>query len=194
MIENEMNKLINIPNILTFSRIVLLPFFIVAFFLESRTGSFLAIVIFILCCLTDYLDGYYARAYQQTTKFGQFLDPLADKVFISITILFISGFNKISTISLLPAAVILCREIIISGVRDAAESGNKDFVTSRLSKWKTATQMVSISMILIADVFEGPILQYFVALLGEILFWISALVSVISGVRYCKLYIKNLFF
>ena len=189
---SHMKKLINIPNMLTISRVVLLPFFILAFFLHSSFGSILAIGIFVFCCLTDYFDGYYARAHKQTTKFGQFLDPLADKVFVSITLLFIAGFGKISTISLLPAAVILCREIVISGVRDAATSNNSDFVTSNLSKWKTATQMISIGIILLADVFHGN-WQFGLTVVGECIFWFSAFISVISGVRYFNKYIHNLF-
>lgn len=187
-----MNKLINIPNILTASRIALLPFFILSFFLSSRFGSVLAVVIFVLCSITDYLDGYWARTYKQTTKLGQMLDPLADKIFISITILFMAGFGKISTYSLLPAAIILCREIIVSDIRNAINFRKKKIATANLAQWKTATQMIAISLLLISDIFECIILANIFWLIGEIIFWFSAFISIVSGFRYCRFYIKDL--
>ena len=187
-----MNRVITIPNILTVSRVVLIPFFIMAFFLESNFGHLLAIAIFAFCCVTDYLDGYYARAYKQTTKLGQMLDPLADKVLISITVLFIIGFGKVSIISIIPASIILCREILISGVRDATFSHKKNFSTSGLSKWKTASQMVSIGLILISDACP-PQSKYFLSKIGETIFWLAAIIAVISGISYCKTYWKSVF-
>ena len=186
-----MNRIITIPNLLTISRMAILPFFMLAFFLRSNFGDISALCIFLFCCITDYLDGYLARTYKQTTNLGQILDPLADKVFISITILFIVGFSKISTISIIPAAIILCREIIISGVRDAAISNKKNFTTSKLSKWKTATQMMSISLILISDTCSHQF-RGIVSVSGEILFWISSIVSIISGISYCKIHLRPL--
>ena len=183
-----MKSIITIPNLLTVSRIALLPFFVLAFFLNSKFGSGLALSIFVFCCITDYLDGYYARTYKQSTKIGQMLDPLADKVFISVTILFIAGFGKISMSAMLPAAIILCREIIISGVRDASVSNKIVFATSRLSKWKTATQMISIGFILIADTCSGNVRQ-FISVSGESIFWLSAIISIISGVEYCRIHL-----
>ena len=180
-----MNKLFNIPNILTLSRIFLLPFFVGCFFINSKFGMILALIIFVFCCITDYFDGYYARTYKQTTKIGQMLDPLADKILVSITILFIVGLEMVSVYTIIPAAIILCREIIISGVRDATEFSGKNFKTSYLSKCKTATQMVSLSLIMLSNILNSN----FLLKCGEAMFWISAIIAIISGVIYLKLHL-----
>lgn len=180
-----MNNLFNIPNILTLSRICLLPFFVGCFFINSKLGLILALIIFVFCCITDYFDGYYARAHKQTTKLGQMLDPLADKILISITILFIVGLKMVSNYTIIPAAIILCREIIISGVRDAAEFSGKNFKTSYLSKCKTATQMLSLSLIIFSNIINSNCLLK----IGAAMFWISAIIAIISGVIYCKLHL-----
>lgn len=177
-----MNKFLNIPNILTLSRICLLPFFVGCFFINSKSGLTLSLIIFVFCCITDYFDGYYARAFKQTTKIGQMLDPLADKILVSITILLIVGLRLVSTYTIIPAAIILCREIIISGVRDATEFSGKNFKTSYLSKCKTATQMISLALIILSNILDLDILLK----IGEAMFWGAAIIAVISGFIYCK--------
>ena len=177
-----MSKFFNIPNILTLSRIFLLPFFASGFFLESKQGMIISLAIYIFCCITDFLDGYLARTYKQTTEIGKMMDPLADKILVSISLLFIVGFGMISKITIIPAAIILCREIIISGVRDATTNSGRNFKTSVLSKWKTASQMSSIAMIFIAFIFEYK----FVSDIGEAMLWISSVIAICSGLIYCK--------
>jgi cardiolipin synthase len=133
------------------------------------------------------LDGYYARTYKQITKLGQILDPLADKVLISISVLFIVGFGLVNHVSTIPSSIILCREIIISGVRDVALANRKRFNTSKLAKWKTSTQMIAIALVLTSHVIESTRLKN----LGEITLWISSVIAIISGILYCKNY-KNI--
>ncbi|MDR2666740.1 MAG: CDP-diacylglycerol--glycerol-3-phosphate 3-phosphatidyltransferase [Holosporales bacterium] len=188
LIEHGMNNFYTLPNLLTMSRVVLLPIFILGFFLKSRTGIALSLLIFVFCCITDYLDGYYARAYKQITKIGQMLDPLADKVLISIAILAIVGFSIISHYTIIPAAITLCRDMVISDVRDATKCCGNDFATSYLSKWKTATQMFSISLILLSSVMNSATLLR----LGELIFWLSSITAVISGIIYCRKHIRSI--
>lgn len=177
-----MKNFFTVPNILTISRMLLLPLFVLGFFIDSQMGRIISLSIFVLCCLTDYLDGYYARAFKQTTKLGQMLDPLADKVVVSIAILCIAGFQLVSKSAMIPSAVILCREIIISGIRDASEFAGKGLKTSLLAKYKTATQMISILVILYASIFACEKAQ----LLGEAMLWLSATIAIISGFTYYK--------
>jgi cardiolipin synthase len=184
-----MDSFFTLPNLLTVSRIVLLPVFIFGFFLESKTGDIISLLIFVFCCITDYLDGYYARAYKQITKIGQMLDPLADKVLIAIAILSVIGFGIISQYAIIPAAITLCRDMIISDIRDATKCHGDDFATSRLSKWKTATQMFSISVILLSSAIKSEMLLGF----GESIFWISSITAIISGITYCRKYVKSIF-
>ncbi len=182
-----MKDFFTVPNTLTVSRMFLLPIFALGFFLDSSFGKTMSLVIFLLCCITDYLDGYYARAFKQSTKLGQMLDPLADKIVVSIAILFIVGFQMISKIAIIPAAIILCREIIISGIRDATEFSGHNFKTSVLSKCKTAAQMFSIAIILLASINSSLRLLA----IGEAMLWISSVIAIISGLIYCKNHILN---
>jgi cardiolipin synthase len=182
-----MNLFSTIPNILTVSRIFLLPFFALGFFFDSRLGIFLSLIVFLFCCLTDYLDGYYARAYKQTSKLGQALDPLADKVLVSVSILFIVGFGLVSKISVIPASIVICREIIISGVRDGVLANQGVFSTSMIAKWKTLTQMLAIILILAASVVESSKMK----LWGEWALWASSVIAVASGVMYYRNYVSQ---
>ena len=179
---NFFNKLLTLPNILTISRMFLLPLFALGFFLNSKIGLIISLTVFIFCCITDYLDGYYARMYKQTTKLGQMLDPLADKIVVAIAILFIAGFHIISRLAIIPAAIILCREIVISGVRDATEFSGNSFRTLFLSKCKTATQMLAISTLMFATIIKSHI----ASVAGETILWLSSLIAIVSGVIYCK--------
>lgn len=179
----NIKKILNIPNILTLSRILVLPIFILGFYLKTQLGLLISLIIFVLCCITDYLDGYIAREYNQMTEFGKILDPLADKILISISILAILGFNMASNLILIPASITICRELIITSLR---ASGN-NFKTSYIAKCKTATQMISIAIILLSNLVssnEGIIL-------GEILLWISSVIAIISCVKYFKTFFIN---
>ncbi len=177
------HKILNIPNILTLSRILILPFFILGFYLKTKLGLLLSLVIFILCCITDYLDGYIAREYNQMTSLGKILDPLADKILISVSMLAILCFSMASTLILIPASITICRELIITSLR---ASGN-NFKTSYIAKCKTATQMVAISIILLSNIIslnKGIVL-------GEILLWISSFIAIVSCIQYFKNFFNN---
>lgn len=180
-----MKKLANMPNILTVSRILLIPAIVFCFYMDSTPGDIIILSIFVFCCITDFLDGYFARAYKQTTKFGQILDPIADKALISTTILFLVGFHKISSLSIIPASIILCREVMTSEIRDIILAEKKQFITSVSAKWKTAIQMLSITIILMAQLIPN---DRNILLIGEGLFWISSVVALFSGILY---YIKH---
>lgn len=177
-----MSNVLNIPNILTLSRIVLLPGFIGGFYMRSNAGFVLSFVVFVICCITDYLDGYLARAYKQTTEIGKWLDPLADKVLVLVAVLYMIGFNMISQYSLIPVAITVCREVIISSLRGRILTCNSDFKTSLLAKCKTAFQMTALAVIFIAHILDFQILRY----VGEVLLWCSALLAILSGIQYFK--------
>lgn len=174
------NKVFNVPNILTLSRILLLPIFILGFYLNTKIGLLISLCTFILCCITDYLDGYIARAYNQTTELGKILDPMADKILVFISILCILEFDMVSKWALIPASINVCRDLIITSLRNTVSTSGGNFKTSYIAKCKTAIQMISISVILLFNIIsinEGIIL-------GEILLWISATVAIISGIKY----------
>ena len=182
-----LDKFLTVPNILTISRMFLLPFFAFGFFMQSKTGLISSLSIFVFCCISDFLDGYYARAYKQTSKLGQMLDPLADKIVVSIALLFIVGFHIVSRYAIIPASVILCREIIISGIRDATEFSGQNFKTLFWAKFKTATQMLSIVTAIFASIQQSRN----IALLGEALLWISSVIALVSGCIYYKRHVLD---
>lgn len=177
-----MSQILNIPNILTLSRIALLPGFIGGFYMHSNAGLVLSFVVFIVCCITDYLDGYLARTYKQTTEIGKLLDPLADKVLVLVAILYMVGFDMVSQCTLIPVSITVCREIMVSSLRGSVLNSGLGFTTSNLAKCKTATQMLALSIIFIAYILNYSHICY----VGELLLWSSAILAIVSGLQYFK--------
>ena len=143
------NKFLNIPNGLTILRISLIPIFIVVFYIPWKFHYIASTIIFILASVTDYLDGYLARKLQQESAFGKFLDPVADKLIIAVALILLVEEHATPWFSI-PAAVIVCREITVSALREwMADVGKSTHVAvSLLGKLKTVLQMVAICMLL----------------------------------------------
>jgi len=173
----------SLPNILTFIRILLIPIVVVVFYLPWHKANYLAAFIFIIASLTDWLDGYLARKWKQTTLLGAFLDPVADKVLVATCLLLVVGAKDVNYITL-PAIVIVGREIVISALREwMAEIGKRASVAvGRLGKIKTALQMFSI-VLLIA--FQPN--QNWLGLLGVVLLYVAALMTIWSMVVYIQI-------
>ncbi|WP_028023396.1 CDP-diacylglycerol--glycerol-3-phosphate 3-phosphatidyltransferase [Enterovibrio calviensis] len=143
---------LNIPIILTLIRIALIPVFVVAFYLPYEWSAFAAALIFVIAGFTDWLDGYLARSLDQTTRFGAFLDPVADKVMVAIALVLIAEYYHSVWVTI-PAATMIAREVIISALREwMAELGKRASVAvSWVGKFKTATQMFALTMLLWHD-------------------------------------------
>ena len=110
--------LTKLPNILTFSRVLSIPVVVgLLLFVEGPLGSWLAFSVYTYACITDFFDGYLARAWHQQSAFGRFLDPIADKLLVASVLLVLVGIDRVSGLTVLPAAVILCREILVSGLK-----------------------------------------------------------------------------
>lgn len=178
--------MLTIPNILTFIRILLIPVVVLAFYIDTSFWRWVAVLAFASACATDYLDGYLARVLEQSSKLGTFLDPLADKLLVATTLLYMAGFDKISRISLIPAAIILCREIMVSGLREHLSDMNIGLPVSNLAKWKTATQMLAITILLLGDVSKRPI-----AWVGELFLWVAGILTLLTAYSYISKTIKN---
>jgi cardiolipin synthase len=174
-------KFNTIPNILTFGRMLAVPFLVLSFFIKESVGNFLTLFIFISASLTDYFDGYIARRFKLTSKLGTFLDPLADKLLISVALLLLAGFGKISSYNLIPASIIICRELIISGLREFLGAIRLELPVLQLAKYKTTVQMIAIACLLYN--FKGQYAQ-FIILTGNILLWIACLLTIITGITY----------
>lgn len=174
-----------LPNILTISRIVLLPVLIILIFSDSNLINFLSIVLFIVMSITDYLDGLIARKTKNTSNFGKMLDPIADKLFVVLILITFISDSMLLGIHLIPAYLIIAREIFISGLREYASSDDhkKEIPVSNLGKYKTAAQMSSLFLILLADVYSSLLL---INNFGLALLWIAMIASVYSGYQYYR--------
>lgn len=144
-----------LPNLLTALRLLAAPFIALMFLLLPRPfADFAALVLFIAASLTDYLDGYLARRWNQVSKLGTMLDPIADKAMVVIALMVLVGFSSASLALVLPAAIILFREVFVSGLREFLGDTAGTLKVTKLAKWKTATQMVAIAVLLAQGIFE----------------------------------------
>ena len=169
----------NLPNLLTISRIVVIPAIFLSVYITSMWWAIIAAVLFIIASITDYFDGYLARARGETSALGRLLDPIADKLLVTsalVVLLAKPGMMEYK-ISFIPVIVILCREILVSGLREFLREVNAGLPVTRLAKWKTGFQMTALSMMLLKGVwYWGGI--------GEILLWIAGVLTFITGYQY----------
>lgn len=145
----------NLPNILTIARLIAAPGVAVMFLYFTRPcADWFALVLFVLASLTDWIDGYLARAWKQETKLGTMLDPIADKAMVVIALMVIIAFSSWSPWLVLPATVILFREVFVSGLREFLGDTAGTLKVTKLAKWKTTAQMVAIAVLFSQGVFE----------------------------------------
>ncbi len=197
-----------LPNLLTIFRIILIPVIIISFYIPWGFTNIVVASLFLLASITDYFDGYFARLYKVQSNFGRCFDPIADKLLVSVSLLMLTNFSD-SIYILIPSIIIICREILVSGLREFLATLNVGVPVTRLAKWKTAFQMTAITALLLAskdsnytyqtimDFFEvEPFLRIFfygwVETLGKIFLNISAVLTVITGYAYFKVGIKNM--
>src|SRR5438876_3687961 len=140
-----------LANLLTLSRIAAIPAVLGALYLPTGWGNWVAVVLFTLAGLTDLLDGYVARSWNQTSRLGRFLDPVADKLLVASTLLMLTYVRQIDGWSIIPALVILCREILVSGLREFLAELKVSVPVSGLAKWKTTIQMLAIGFLIVHD-------------------------------------------
>ena len=178
------NKL---PNILTLSRILVLPVFISSFYLDRIWASWLGAIIFLFASITDFLDGYLARYWKTQSKFGLFLDPIADKLIIVSALIMLIYNRNIDGLNLLPALLIIGREIFISGLREFLANIAVDLPVNNLGKTKTVIQMFAIGL-LIFDIRDSSFV--IILVLPKILLWIAAFFAVFSAYVYLRICIK----
>ncbi|MEK9671131.1 MAG: CDP-diacylglycerol--glycerol-3-phosphate 3-phosphatidyltransferase [Rhodospirillaceae bacterium] len=176
--------LIQLPNILTMSRIVAIPVVVcLMLFVEAPMGNWLAFAVYTYAAITDFLDGYLARAWEQQSSLGQFLDPIADKLLVAALLLTLVGVDRFGGPHILPAAVILCREILVSGLREYLATAQVRMPVSVLAKWKTTLQILALGFLIVGP--AGP--QFWVLSTTEVGLWglwIAALLTLVTGLDY----------
>jgi len=150
----------NIPNILTLLRLIAAPGVAVMFLYFARPwADWFALLLFVFAAITDYVDGYLARAWKQESKFGAMLDPIADKAMVIIALLVITGFSGMNPWILLPATVIIFRETFVSGLREFLGDTAGTLKVTNLAKWKTTAQMVAIAVLFATGLYEHEFLD-----------------------------------
>lgn len=182
--------MLTLPNILTLSRILAVP--LLAAFLwwpEWRLGYGVAFALYCLMGITDYFDGYLARAQGTVSKLGVFLDPIADKIMVAAVLLILAGRGVIADLHLIPALVILVREIAVSGLREFLGGIQVSLPVSRLAKWKTTLQLISLGGLILAGALPGLIWLWDAALAA---FWVSAALTLITGWDYLRVGLKHM--
>ena len=178
-----------IPNLLTYGRIAAVPIVVGCLYWQSilQGGLWLrwvALGIFIAAGVTDFLDGYFARVWEQQSSLGRMLDPIADKLLVASCLLMLAADGTISGLSLWAAIVILCREILVSGLREYLAELRVSVPVTRLAKWKTTVQLVAIGFLLAGD--AGDAIVPVVTTIGLSLLWLSALLTLYTGWDYFR--------
>ena len=185
---------IKIPNILTIGRIIIVPFFVVSFFLPVFYGEIIPFLLFILASFTDFLDGLLARLYKEESKLGELLDPIADKIIVSTALILLVMNNTIQNYEVIAAIIILTREILISGLREFLADVQIKMPVSSLAKVKTFIQMFSIAILLTGETGNKIINfeDYNAQTVGIILLWLSAFLTLYTGYDYVRKGIEHI--
>jgi len=179
---------IKIPNILTIGRIILVPVFVITFYIPGFLGDLIPFFIFVLASFTDFLDGLLARLYKEESKLGELLDPIADKIIVATALVLLVMNDIIINYEVIAAIIILAREILISGLREFLAKSQVTMPVSGLAKFKTFIQMFAIAILLTGE--SGNKLinfeDYNAHTIGIILLWMSAFLTLYTGYDYVK--------
>ncbi|ARO13726.1 CDP-diacylglycerol--glycerol-3-phosphate 3-phosphatidyltransferase [Ketogulonicigenium robustum] len=172
-----------IPNILTVLRMLAAPLVPLVYLVcDGRPAAIVAFLLFVAAAVTDWFDGYLARKWNQQSKFGTMLDPIADKAMVVLALLVIVGASGMNGWLLFPATIILFRETFVSGLREFLGADAKLLQVTQLAKWKTTAQMVSIALLLLGMAVGGG----FFWGLGVLLIWVAAVLTLLTGADYLQ--------
>ncbi len=184
--------MLNIPNILTVARIVVIPVIVASFYFEKSIAAWTGCILFIAAAVTDYFDGFLARHLKQTSTFGRVLDPIADKLLVSAVLLMLAYERRlgVSGYGIFPAVIIMCREILVSGLREFLAEIKVGMPVTRLAKYKTAVQLVALPLLMVSK--DTPASWHF-GLVGEVFLWTAAVLTLITGYDYLKQGLKYIY-
>jgi cardiolipin synthase (CMP-forming) len=179
---------LQIPNILTIGRIIIVPVFVLTFFIPGFFGDLIPFFLFVFASFTDYLDGLLARLLKEESKLGELLDPIADKILVAAALILLVMNGTVKNYEVIAAIIILTREILISGLREFLAKGSIIMQVTSLSKLKTFIQMISISILLTGESGNKVInfQDYNAQTIGIILLWLSAFLTLYTGYDYLR--------
>lgn len=183
----------NLPNLLTLSRIAAIPLLVALVAWRRPDADVAACAVFALAGITDYLDGHIARNRKMLSELGRMLDPIADKLLVGATLMVLAGQGRLPHQGLYPAIVILCREILVSGLREYLAGLSVGLPVTRLAKWKTGLQMAALGTLLAGD--SGARVLHLAALpvglIGTAMLWAAAILTLITGWDYLMAGIRH---
>ena len=180
----------SLPNILTYGRILAIPALVACFFVPGDWGRWTAMWIFIAAGVSDFFDGYLARIWQQTSNIGKMLDPIADKLLVASVLLLVAADGTIAGWSIWAAIIILCREILVSGLREYLAALKVSVPVTRIAKWKTTIQMVAIAFLLAGP--AGDKVLPYTTEMGIGLLWLAAAITLYTGYDYFRAGLKHM--
>ena len=189
--------MLSLPNILTLSRILAVPILVWLLWKPSPIDYGITFVLYCIVGVTDFFDGYLARAQGQISRLGQFLDPIADKIMVAAVIIMLVASRRtldepepvIAGLTIIPAIVILLREIIVSGLREFLGPLNVSVPVSRLAKWKTTFQMVALGALILGGAFPS---QYWIHQVGIATLWLAAALTLVTGYGYLRVGLRHM--
>ncbi|MDE2789943.1 MAG: CDP-diacylglycerol--glycerol-3-phosphate 3-phosphatidyltransferase [Paracoccaceae bacterium] len=175
-----------LPNLLTVGRLVAAPTVAAVFLVLPRPlADWIALTVFVLSALTDFLDGYLARLWKQESRFGRMLDPIADKAMVVIALTVLTALTGLDMLVTVPAVVIMFREILVSGLREFMGDRSKTLGVTALARWKTTVQMVAIAVFFLATGLEQvPDVNFVAKPVGLVLLWLAAAITLVTGWDY----------
>ncbi len=170
----------NLANILTLTRLALLPVIILLFYMPGAWAAWACLGLYIIGAATDFLDGWVARKFDQITEFGKFMDPISDKIFVATMLIMLVAVDRISGIFVVAVIIILAREFLVAGLREYLGPKNIKLPVTNLAKWKTAIQMIVIGCLIV-----GPY-DIYIEAAGQIGLGVAAFFTVITGWNYLQ--------
>jgi CDP-diacylglycerol--glycerol-3-phosphate 3-phosphatidyltransferase/cardiolipin synthase len=181
--------MLTLPNLLTLSRIVAMPVMVLLLWHPSSSDYALAFALYVLVGVTDYFDGYLARAQGTVSKLGIFLDPIADKIMVATVIVMLVFTRAIDGPAVIAAVVILVREIAVSGLREFLAQLSVSVPVSQLAKWKTTFQLVALGAIILGGAVPTAL---WISLVGHVCLWTAAGLTLITGWDYLRVGLKHM--
>ena len=182
----------NLPNALTYARILVVPVVVgLLFWPEDFNSRWIALGFYTAAGITDFFDGYLARMWSQQTSMGRILDPIADKLLIGSVLMMLVYVNAIDGWAVWAAIVILCREMLVSGLREFLAEVRVSVPVSQLAKWKTTMQLIALGFLIAGPAGDALFPQGWTQTIGLILLWVAALLTLYTGYDYFKAGIRH---
>jgi cardiolipin synthase len=188
--------MLSLPNLLTLSRIFAVPILVFLLWKPAPWDYAITFVLYCIVGITDYFDGYLARAQGQISKLGQFLDPIADKIMVAAVIIMLMASRKadgdapiIEDFNVIPALIIMLREIMVSGLREFLAELKVSMPVNRLAKWKTALQLISLGALILGGSLPG---QPWIHIVGVLSLWAAAALTLVTGYDYLRTGLRHM--